>query len=299
MNKLITYNLEQAVKNVYLMDRNIISIIDKFNNGIKLREDQYKILVLLRQRDRKSNLFSPLLAIMEGQSGRPEDENEILKTISNDIEKIAKHNFFKKARVDQSFLKIDILKNLLLESLLTSARDIKRESYLSLLNHFHRMIGNKISSEKRIKVAREMKSKADEFNISIEHTIFFTSLLCLFDSSRARDLLKFGKKEFNAYNSYNDIKLYTDHIKIADMLLKAKAEAKVKIISHDKGVNFLKELYIETISTSHTNIAPQINQFEAKLLINTKIISDEVTGNENRNNFRRIYNELYNQDILI
>ncbi|WP_323635840.1 hypothetical protein [Pectobacterium polaris] len=287
------------MKNIYLMDRNIISIIDKFNNGRKLRKDQYEILVLLRQRDRKSNLFSPLLAIMEGQSGRPENEIEILKTINDDVEKIVKNNFFKKAKVDQSFFKINFLKNLLLESLLTSARDIKRESYISLLNHFNKTLGNTISPGKRIKAAREMKLKADELNISIGHTTFFSSLLFLFNSSRARDLLKFGKSDFSAYNVYSDIKLYNDYIKITDMLLKGKIEAKVKIISHDKGVNFLKELYSEIISTSHTKIAPQINQFEAKLLVNTKIISAEVTGDENRNNFREIYNELYNQDILI
>ncbi|UAN51663.1 hypothetical protein KGP26_00775 [Serratia sp. JSRIV002] len=287
------------MKKIYLIDRQIISIIDKLNENKPLRDDQVAILTQLRKYDRKGSIFSPILAIMEGQSSRPENESEVLKTISEDIAKLVKNNFFKKAKVDQSLCNIPILRDLTVETLTTSARDIKRESYLSLLKIYHEQIGDPVGVEKRMKTARDMKLKADEFNISVEHPVFFTSLLCLFGSGKARDLLKFGKKSFTPYNSYSDIKLYSDYVRIIDFISKSGIDAKVKIISQDKGVNFLQKLYENLISAKLIEIAPLINYFEYKMSINTSSVSTEIIGKENRINFCKIHKELYNQDIFL
>ncbi|EBO9258003.1 TPA: hypothetical protein ACN5MR_002267 [Salmonella enterica] len=285
------------MKKIYLLDRNIISILDRFHEGKALRVDQVNILSYLRSLDRKTNIFSPILAIMEGQSGRLETESEIEKTILDDISKLSEAKFFKQASIDRSFCQHVILKSLLVESLKTSARDLKRDSHIALLEYYNLIIGGKIKTERRKKIAFEMKEKADELNLHLEHPTFFASLLCLFGSDNARRLLKFGAKDFNPYNSYSDIKYFLDSIRVKDLFYRSNLDLVAKIISHDKGIAFLERLYSGPLSTAHRPSAPLVNDFIINLTINVKEVSYEITGKENRNNFCKTFSELYEKNI--
>jgi hypothetical protein len=82
MSYQFTYNTRQAV---YLLDRNIISLIRNVNSG-KLPTDDNKKLMLeqLKDKDKKENLFSPMTSIAEGNQKRIMNEEEFRTVIDND-----------------------------------------------------------------------------------------------------------------------------------------------------------------------------------------------------------------------
>jgi hypothetical protein len=56
---------------LYFLDRNIIIAIKRYNELIRRRRDKIpendmKIILSLKSKDKKKNMFTPLLSIMEG-----------------------------------------------------------------------------------------------------------------------------------------------------------------------------------------------------------------------------------------
>ncbi len=87
----------------FLLDRNILSIIkDSINNKPQKTTEKINMLGFLKKIDRRTNFVSPILSIIEGQTGKRESKNEITQTILKESDFIS--SFFKFARVDTSFL---------------------------------------------------------------------------------------------------------------------------------------------------------------------------------------------------
>ncbi|ECM5832690.1 hypothetical protein YD48_23005, partial [Salmonella enterica subsp. enterica serovar Enteritidis] len=69
---------------LYLLDRNIIDLMNKHNNSSNIPEpNRIDMLNKLKALDIKGNTFSPLLSIIEGKTHKKLDSNgklEIIKT---------------------------------------------------------------------------------------------------------------------------------------------------------------------------------------------------------------------------
>jgi len=93
---------------LYFLDRNIIIAIKRYNELIRRRRDKIpendmKIILSLKSKDKKKNMFTPLLSIMEGTSGKEEDAEKIKTNIEKEFHELAK--FFKKSHIESSLIK--------------------------------------------------------------------------------------------------------------------------------------------------------------------------------------------------
>ena len=90
-------------KKIYLLDRNVISLIKDCNN-LKRQNDKKKINMLnrLRKIDRSTSFISPMISIIEGQTGSAESTDKMKKTI--EVEALVLEKFFRKAKIDSDFL---------------------------------------------------------------------------------------------------------------------------------------------------------------------------------------------------
>lgn len=120
-------------KKIFLLDRNIISLV-KNSNRRKVQVDRDKIMMLNRPKkiDRSTSFITPLVSIIEGQTGSSESVEKMKKTI--EVEATALAIFFNKAQIDSDFL--IKMKNRMSEIFVESDYEYKRkyDSFLSESN---------------------------------------------------------------------------------------------------------------------------------------------------------------------
>ena len=188
-------------KKIYLLDRNVISLIKESNNH-RRQTDNNKINMLsrLRKIDRKTSFISPILSIIEGQTGSAESPEKIKKTI--EVEASALKKFFNKARVDSDFLKIN--KNHMSEIFYDSDNRYKKK-YDSFLSESNSLLIDKPKKEKKKNVRDKLIENAQKYDVPIGHPIFFCCISALYGYIPAQKIIKPKKVGYNPYNARSDL----------------------------------------------------------------------------------------------
>ena len=88
---------------VYLLDRNIVSLIRSVNAGkVPVDDNQRRMLEWLRTSDKKENFFSPMISLAEGnQKGIMSGEQ--FRAVILSVSPLPLERFFKHARTDNQF----------------------------------------------------------------------------------------------------------------------------------------------------------------------------------------------------
>ena len=166
------------MKTIYLLDRNVVSLIKDSNNN-KQQTDKNKISMLnrLRKIDRKTSSISPMLSIIEGQTGSAESPDKMTETIK--VEALALKKFFIKASTDSYFFNIN--KDSISEIFVDSDNKYKKK-YDLFISECSSLLIDKPKNEKKGKVRDEFIEIAKKHDVPIGHGIqyFFAAyLLCM------------------------------------------------------------------------------------------------------------------------
>jgi len=232
------------VKNFYLLDRNIISIIKESVAGVKqTRKDKLTALANLRKIDKKSSVVSPMLSIIEGQSGRKESSPEVKNTLLKETEAISL--FFKNAKVDSKFLTDNSE-----QVCFALSQDIEEKwnDYDSFLKESNNFIFQPVSSKNKIAYEANIISLAKKHSINCGHLVVMICLSCLYGCDTAKKVLKPKKVKKSNYNSLSDIQLLSRVNRVNALIGKYNLKYRTKLLTIDKPLNELQKL-IDVLSS--------------------------------------------------
>ena len=241
INYGITQNL--PTKTLYFLDRNIISIIKDINSRKEIKDDdKKKFSQELRNLDCKSNIFTPIFSLFEGEHGRMESSDEISKTVEKEVEALI--YFFRKADIDKSFIE-ENLKQSFYEA--KNSPDYKanfkdKENFLKEVNHYlYQPQKDRIDAGNRI-IEIQKNNYAKYFNKS--HPVVIAALCCLYENNVCNKILK-PKKDIentNYYNSAMDFHHFTTFVHIRSAIegkhsKRYNAKIHCEFLSRDKSLN--------------------------------------------------------------
>lgn len=190
-------------KTVYFLDRNIISII-KDANVWKTIDDQNKkdILSHLYKIDSINSIITPMFSLFEGQHGRIEYDNEVFDTVDKELNVLK--NFFKKAKVDDSF----ISNFELFEQAKVSIEYKKNvEDKISFLEDINDYLYQPLSSEaKSNAIEKILCIQEEKYRDCFDRIdpVVVASLCCVYGNNICKKILK-PKKEVEKTSYYNAV----------------------------------------------------------------------------------------------
>ncbi len=257
--------LQNMNRKFYLLDRNIVSIIKDANKRKpQNRNDKVKMLSRLKTIDRKRSFVSPMLSIMEGQTGKIESPELIKATLEKESKIIAQ--FFRKAHIDTPFLSVnDHYISSKFHELTTN-----HTSYLHFLEKCSQLLYIPISPKNKNRIKDQILDLARENEIPFSSHIMMCPLSVLYGSDIARGVLKPKKNNFKGYNALNDL-LFLSRIQ------QIKAHAK-KIFQEEKfNIEFLSLdsnllLFFSLIETLDTT--KNIDRIETIVSYDRKLFPD-------------------------
>lgn len=196
------YNLNDTV-NIFILDRNVISVIKSTLLGKTIKE-KHKIdmLDLLKALDVRGNLFTVIASITEGQSARQETREEFVKSIEDDTG--ALKSFFRQARTDSDFM----LKAK--DDLCTIDNGLKEHNftkYADFLDVIRPKLFQPVGDKLRIILRDEIFLEARAKGIARSHPVVLCCLSALYGSRASHGILKPRKEGDDSYNALNDILL--------------------------------------------------------------------------------------------
>ncbi|MDA5044771.1 hypothetical protein PGJ86_13240 [Acinetobacter baumannii] len=123
------------IKKIFLLDKNVVSLLDKNNFRIK-HKTEIEMLQFIRRHDRKNYAFSAAPSILEGRIRRRENESEIKKTIERENKIL--QNFLKNAHTDVHLWNDESLN--LSFSFSSSQMQSKELQYKELLRTYYKLL---------------------------------------------------------------------------------------------------------------------------------------------------------------
>ena len=176
----------RARQTIYLLDRNVVSLIKSVNSGKQTKDDNQKsMLEWLRSHDTRDNLFSPMTSIAEGDQKGIMDSDQFRSVILSEASSIG--SFFHHARTDQRFFcemadKLCSFQNNLNETLFVQ--------YVKFLRTVSLKIVVKVAMSKRHSVRDFIIQAALSFGIDPSHPVVICCLSILYGSDVSRGVLK-------------------------------------------------------------------------------------------------------------
>ncbi|EUK17605.1 hypothetical protein [Commensalibacter papalotli (ex Servin-Garciduenas et al. 2014)] len=192
--------------NIYLLDRNIIIDIEKFQkNKESLNDNSLKLIDKLQTLDESNNTFSCMLSAIEGHHKRQQTTQEFEETSKQEI--LILKSFFKKAKVDET-------------PLLSAISGLKKESdqapihsefnlFANFLENVNSIIFSDVKNEQILPQCDKIIETAQKLKIPKNHYIVIACLAIIAGSSECRKLIKPTKdiKKENAYNVISDLSI--------------------------------------------------------------------------------------------
>jgi len=226
------------MKEIYLLDRNVVDVIKNSIVGKKVCSDKLPMLKRLKTLDNPNSIISPILSIIEGQTSKVENSKEVLKTLEKESEIIAR--FFNLAKVDTSYL-----------------IDNKHKfcnvfcDYTSNVMDEHSEFLEKVSSliyqsgKDKTKVKNEIIKLALDQKLNLNHYVVVSCLACLYGSRFARKVLKPKRNGINTYNALSDLSIISKICQMKASLVKSNLNARIELLTLDQGLkNLLSNVVI-------------------------------------------------------
>lgn len=266
----------------YILDRNVISTIKNYNFQKPVSTNELRAL---RKIDKRKYLISPILSIMEGQSGIKEDDSKVLATLRKETEAVAR--FFKKARTDS-----DVLQHLSGKAATAfSSRTLENwDGYSRLIEFAQTHLFQPISPRKRWDMLTELIKAAKMNNVSMGHPTLMCPISTLYGCGASHKILKpkakrNEKKQNRAvYNTVCDLVAINWIATFRAASQEAGHQDTYKFMTFDKGLKF----FLNTISTASES------GFSTDIIISTtypKQLFPEMTDEEYASMFELLHSE--------
>jgi len=276
---------------LYFLDRNVIIAIKRYNELTirkrdKIPKNDTKIISFLKREDTKKNMFTPLLSIMEGSSGKEEDAKEIKENIKKEIRELSK--FFKKSHIESSLIKPHIRESFL-RAMTSVGHKYQIYCWIQFLKEANYHLSKNIRQDRKSYIANEILKIAEKYDIDINHPIIIAALAKLYGDNTGQKILKFKSKEeeINFYNSVMDINCLWRFLRLTgkNNISPYKHKLQFKFITGDKGLdrffnyfNFLEtrvegdgfdaKLYFSLSQYGKNNLPKELIEFYRKINLN-------------------------------
>lgn len=188
-------------RNLFILDRNIVDIIKKFNNGKKI-SDQKKIekLNYLMLIDQPNSLVTPALSMIEGQRGRKETRNEKAEILEKETSEI--DLFFRRAKTDRSVMQ-DMAGEFV--DVFSEHAEQDWEEAENFLLQACPLVAENIAEKERDSVREKIFSLASAYKLPASHLATVLCIACLYGSSAARKMIKPNRIQKEIHNVMSDI----------------------------------------------------------------------------------------------
>ncbi|MFJ5356324.1 hypothetical protein [Pectobacterium sp. CHL-2024] len=295
------------MKKIFILDRNIVDLMRKYNNNriidnVKAKEK----LDFLLQNDVDGNVFSPFFSIVEGKVTKCEDENGRIFLAKNTNKKIRElikdeasvvNEFIKNARTDYNFL---VEKE---KSFAKIIYECETDGFIKEKINFLNEIKSSISTIKPVSERESEYFKLKE--ISMKYSEFkhqpFTlmSIMYIFGSPRSSKLLKYSNQKFVAYNAISDF----NHMKLFNKMkytTPVGEKFKISFESLDSDIDFINEIFTFNNATvgKLTNFSDFLNlEWQPNFEKINNEIPDINKGGSNKDIFYKCFNDFYDYDL--
>jgi len=227
---------------IYLLDRNAIAVV---KDSVAGKNVDIKRLAKLRSIDIRGNVISPLLSIIEGQSGKKETRDQLRETLKKECNALSE--FFKIARTDSEYL---VEYEDQFSEAFSGEIETKFDDYLDLVKLSHKLLAEPKSNKQLIQ--DEFLQFAHKRGISPGHTTVICCLATLYGNKDARKVLKPKLKSTDeeldrrSHNAVSDLLILSRMQNVRAIL--SPRDQKNTIIKHltfDDGLNgFLKAISV-------------------------------------------------------
>lgn len=256
------------MQKVYLLDRNAVSLIKSFHTSGNPK-DTYRRTFLnkLRKLDRSWNFISPILAINEGQRGRPEDSEEFVETARQESAAVAK--FFRYARTDASFFR----ESDSLRELPNGFRETHFNRYVQFLDRVAPDVKQPKASDKRRAMRTEILAIAEEMRVARGHLIVICVLSALYGNRAAIGILNPRVDGNKSYNAASDLMVMSRICQFEAIDTNKSIDFQFKTM--DKHLsNFLKLIRTTHSELSTSNLTMETVQYSIRYNIDARLFPD-------------------------
>lgn len=214
---------------LYLLDKNVVEDIHKSLRGIASPG-----IALARKVDRKGSTVSPILAIAEGSTRKPQASNEMHSGLIDDSQAVAM--FYRQARTDAK-----ALQDLGVEMAITFGTHWREKTavLLPLGNALQTLLARTYSIVDAKDVLTKIDSLCRTHSVERVHPLVTCAIACLFGHRGARKVLKPAQNpsEGDSYNAIADIRMLLETAYIRRMWQQKHPLEPVNLLSNDKNLN--------------------------------------------------------------
>jgi hypothetical protein len=248
-----------------LLDRNAVIAVKKSVSG-QIVETQR--LSELRKLDKQRNFISPILSMIEGQSGRRESTLELESTLEKESEAIG--SFFKRARTDTAFFK-STENSRAFSDIFSNHIEHAWDCYISFIKDVQIHLYQPVSPIERLNVENRLFALAKEHGVQVLHPVLLVALAVLYGHKGARKVIK-PKPNYKttdleqqaAYNVVSDLIVISRIGQIRLVMSKGERNySYVKFFTFDKGlssvINAIKINSEEYLSEEYLSFGVGIN----------------------------------------
>ncbi|HBA7045856.1 TPA: hypothetical protein J1W37_003860 [Escherichia coli] len=296
------------MKKLYLLDRNIVDLIDKHNRKATIPDlKRINKLNKLKELDVKGSVFSPLLSIIEGKIKRQQVNDGSYISIKQSSEELVElinsetaiiDTFINHGETDSRFLRTYSHH---LAKILSDGEGDKlieqKEAYITLLKE---KVGKLRKTTERLKSYELFKEISNDYNLFKHQPFTLFTLMYIFGSKRSSKLLKFNDPKFVAYNTIADF----NHIKALNMLLYTMplmGNISINFETLDSDIQFINDAISIQNSYYSDSESDTDNTLSTMWIPKTTVIDDEIPSTkddiDNKELFYRCYKDFYGYDL--
>lgn len=250
------------MNNFYILDRNAVATIKASLAGDRCDQRRLK---QLKSIDVEGNFVSSILSIIEGQSGRREDFEEIQKTARVECE--ALKSFYKNARTD-----FHLKDDLNFAEVFSNNIEHNWANYLSVVGKVQQDLYQPMSEKAREQYLEVLVDHIKQNGVHLGHPVSMCCISLLYGSKQARKILKPKKNhskeslDRDSYNAVSDLLLISRLAHIRLVFNEQRPELSLKLLSFDNGLrsffNYITLLNGEIIPSGGVKV---ITKYSPKL----------------------------------
>jgi hypothetical protein len=221
-----------------LLDRNAVDAVKRCVSGSYVDSIRRRQLEGL---DKSRNFVTPILSVIEGQSGKRETKEAIRATLKKEAAAVGA--FFKRARTDSDyFLSDEVGGNF--ADVFGIHIEHSWERYILFVREVYPLLYQPISSRSKCTVEDQLFGLAKKHDVQVSHPVFLVSLAVLYGHDGARKTLKpkagydsIEQEESAAYNAVSDLIVISRIAMIRSVLRDdEKRFGYVRFFTFDKGL---------------------------------------------------------------
>jgi len=212
-----------------LLDRNAVIAVKKNINGQSVEIQRLSELRELRKLDKQRNFISPILSMIEGQTGRRENTQELESTLEKESEAIG--SFFKRAKTDTAFFN-STEGSRAFSDIFSNHIEQAWNCYISFIKDVQTHLYQPVSPKERLNVENRLFTLAKKHGVQVSHPVFLVALAVLYGHKGA-------SKVINPKPSYKttDLEQKAAYNVVSDLIVISRI-GQIKSVMSEDGRNY-------------------------------------------------------------